>query len=80
MEALTAGEIEAVLHYSRRSAENYVVGARAAGIVDAALKPRHVCLAESAAAPLVAAGAAKVVIARRPDEAALFELLSPPRG
>lgn len=78
--ALKAGEIDAVLHYSPRSAENYVSGARAANVIDAALKPRHVCLAESAAAPLATAGAAKVVIARHPDEAALFELLAPPRG
>lgn len=80
IEALTAGEIEAVLHYSRRSAENYVAGARAAGAAAAALRPRQVCLAASAAAPLVAAGAAAVAIAPHPDEAALFELLAPPRG
>ncbi len=78
--ALQAGEIDAVLHYSRRSAENYVAGARGAGVVDVALKPRHICLADTAAAPLVAAGAAAVAIARHPDEAALFELLGLSRG
>ncbi|MFN3659600.1 MAG: uroporphyrinogen-III synthase [Pseudolabrys sp.] len=74
--ALQAGEVDAVLHYSRRSAENYVAGGRAAGIVAAALAPRQLCLADTAAAPLVAAGATKVAIARRPDEVSLFELLA----
>lgn len=80
IDALKANEIDAVLHYSRRSAENYVTGAVAAGLAHAALKPRQLCLAESAAAPLVKAGATSVAIAAHPDEAALFELLAPPRG
>lgn len=80
IEALKGGEIDTVLHYSRRSADNYVAGARAAGITASALKPRHVCLAEAVAAPLVVAGAISVAIARHPDEAALFELLAPARG
>jgi uroporphyrinogen-III synthase len=78
--ALEAGAVDAVLHYSRRSAENYISGARAGGVVDVALKPRHLCLADTAAKPLMTAGATKVAIARHPDEAALFELLGPPRG
>lgn len=80
IEALKGGEIDAVLHYSRRSAENYLAGAKAAGIVQEALKVRHVCLAPAAAAPLVAAGATSVAIASHPDEAALFELLAPSPG
>lgn len=79
VEALTAKEIDAVLHYSRRSADNYVAGAAAANIMEAALRPRHVCLAESAAAPLVKAGATQVAITSHPDEAALLALLSPSR-
>jgi len=78
--ALTAGAIDAVLHYSRRSADNYVAGATLAGIAEAALAPRHVCLAEAVAAPLVRAGAARIAVAPYPDEAALIELLAPPRG
>lgn len=80
IESLTANEIDAVLHYSRRSADNYVAGATAAGIVEAALKPRHVCLAETVAAPLVRAGATGIAIASHPDEAALIELLASSRG
>ncbi len=80
IEALAVKEIDAVLHYSRRSADNYVEGATRADIVAAALAPRHVCLAESVAAPLVKAGATRIAIASRPDEATLIELLAPPRG
>lgn len=79
VEALSANEIDAVLHYSRRSADNYVAGAAAANIMEAALGPRHVCLAESAAAPLVKAGAVQVAIAAHPDEEALLALLAPSR-
>jgi uroporphyrinogen-III synthase len=80
IEALKAGEIDAVLHFSRRSAENYLSGANRAGIPGEALKPRHICLSEPIAAPLVAAGATAIAIARHPQEADLIELLVPPRG
>jgi uroporphyrinogen-III synthase len=80
IEALKAGEIDAVLHFSRRSAENYLSGANRAGIPAEALKPRHICLSELIAAPLVTAGATAIAIARHPQEADLIELLVPPRG
>lgn len=79
-EALRAREIDAVLHYSRRSAENYLAGAKAAGIVEEALGVRHVCLAPKVATPLAAAGATSIAIAPHPDEAALIELLAPSPG
>jgi uroporphyrinogen-III synthase len=80
IEALRCGEVDAVLHFSRRSAENYLSGAQDAGITAEALKPRHVCLSEQIAAPLVVAGATSIAIAARPDEATLIELLAPSRG
>jgi uroporphyrinogen-III synthase len=80
IEALKAGEVDAVAHFSRRSAENYLSGAANAGVTPEALKPLHVCLAEQVAAPLVAAGAPLVSIASRPNEAALIELLTPSPG
>ncbi|HET9619526.1 MAG TPA: uroporphyrinogen-III synthase [Pseudolabrys sp.] len=79
-DALRAGTLDAVLHYSKRSAENYVAGAREAGIVPAALGIRHVCLSVQVAAPLQAAGAANVAVAKQPDEAAIVELLGPSGG
>jgi uroporphyrinogen-III synthase len=75
IEALKAGEVDAVLHFSRRSAENYLSGAKDAGVTPEALTPRHLCLSEQVAAPLVVAGATCVAIAARPDEVTLIELL-----
>jgi uroporphyrinogen-III synthase len=76
IEALKAGEVDAILHFSRRSAENYVAGARQANITGPALAVRHFCLSAQAAEPF--AGAGKVTIAARPDEAALIALLQAP--
>jgi uroporphyrinogen-III synthase len=73
--ALKAGEIDAVLHFSARSAANYLAGARVAGLLAEALAPRHVCLSATIAEPLKAAGATRVAIAARPNEAALLELV-----
>ena len=74
--ALAVG-IDAVLHFSRRSAEAYVNAARHSGLIEAALtKPLHICLSERIAAPLVAAGPANIRIAARPDEAAMVALCS----
>ena len=73
--ALKAGEIDAVLHFSKRSADNYLAGAAAAGIAKQALAPRHLCLSAQIAAPLNTAGAAQVAVAARPDEAALLDLV-----
>lgn len=73
--ALETGSLGAVLHFSRRSAENYVAGADAAGVTDAALAVRHCCLSAQVAEPLLAAGAKRVEIASHPDEASLTALL-----
>jgi uroporphyrinogen-III synthase len=75
--ALAAGEIDGVLHFSRRSADIYVSCARSAGMLDRALAPLQYCLSPQVADPLVAAGAEKVVIAARSEEAALLDLLRP---
>ena len=77
--ALKNGEIDAVLHFSRRSADNYLAGARAAGLLAQALAPRHVCLSAAIADPLTGAGASRIVIAARPDEAALLDLVDASR-
>lgn len=74
--ALKAGEIDAVLHFSKRSADNYLTGAGPAGIVEQALAVRHLCLSPQIAEPLARAGARRIAIAARPDEAALIDLVS----
>ncbi len=79
-EALKAGAIDAVLHFSRRSAENYLTGAGAAGIAGPALAVRHLCLSAQIAEPLRAAGAGRVAVAKRPDEAAMLDLAEAPQA
>jgi uroporphyrinogen-III synthase len=71
--ALEAGDVDAVLHFSRRSAELFVEGARTAGVADQALDVRHLCLSVQVAEAL--AGASRINVAQRPDEEALIALL-----
>jgi uroporphyrinogen-III synthase len=75
IEALEGGEVDAVLHFSKRSADSYLAGARQAGLVKQALGVRHFCLSAQIAEPLIAVGAAKVTLAPRPNEAALIGLV-----
>ena len=72
--ALKAGEIDAVLHFSRRSAENYLAGADEAGITTQALGVRHLCLSAPIAEAIAVAGGKRFAVAARPDELTLIEL------
>jgi uroporphyrinogen-III synthase len=67
--------LDGVLHYSRRSAQTFLIGAGTAGVLDAAVGLTHYCLSSEVAAPLRAAGAGAVKVASRPDEAALIALV-----
>jgi len=78
--ALAAGEVDAVLHFSKRSAENYLAGAALAGVAGPALGVRHICLSAQIAEPLMGAGANRIAIAPRPDEAALIASLERPQA
>jgi uroporphyrinogen-III synthase len=71
--ALEAGDVDAVLHFSRRSAELFIQGAKASGVAGPAEDVRHLCLSAQVAEPL--AGASRIAIAPRPEEAALIALL-----
>ena len=73
-DAIAAG-IDGVLHFSRRSADAYVNAARAAGMLERALKPAHFCLSNQVAEPLRQVGAATIRVAARPVEAALIEFI-----
>jgi uroporphyrinogen-III synthase len=75
--ALRAGEVNGVLHFSRRSAVIYLDCARAAGVLDSALRPFHYCLSNAVAELLVAAGASRVMVAQSPEENALLDLVAP---
>jgi len=74
--ALRSGAVDGVMHFSPRSAQIYVNGATAAGILDGALAPFHYCLSQAAAAPLAAAGATRIAVAAKPDEASLVDLVA----
>jgi uroporphyrinogen-III synthase len=75
VEAFAASRIEAVLHYSRRSARAFLEAARAAGVEISALSIPQCCLSDGVATVLRDAGATQVMVAASPDENALFGAL-----
>jgi uroporphyrinogen-III synthase len=71
---IRSGAIDAVLHYSVRTAEAFVsCCGDEVGLRDLAL--RHLCLSAKVGEVLRSAGAGRVAVAERPDEEALFLLL-----
>jgi uroporphyrinogen-III synthase len=74
-EAFAANRVEAVLHYSRRSARAFLEAARAAGVEISALSIPQCCISDSVAGVVRDAGAAQVTVASAPDENALFGAL-----
>jgi uroporphyrinogen-III synthase len=75
--AFAAGAIDAVLHYSARTAAAFVAAAMA-GIGDFAIQTRHLCMSAQVAAPLAAAGAKVIEIASEANERALLALIGGP--
>jgi uroporphyrinogen-III synthase len=76
LDAFSANAVEAVLHYSARSARAFVEAVRGAGIEISALSVLQTCLSANLAAILREAGATRVQVAATPDEKALFEALT----
>ena len=74
-EAFAASGIEAVLHYSRRSARAFLDAARAGGVEISALAIPQCCISAAVASVVRDAGAAQVMAAASSDENALFEVL-----
>ena len=74
-DALRSGNVDAVLHYSPRTAEAFLACLRAAGISASGLKAPQLCLSAAVAAPLREAGAAAVLVAPQPNEDALLGLM-----
>ena len=74
-EAFAANHVEAVLHYSRRSAAAFLEAVRAAGVEISALSVPQFCVSAGVASVLREAGATGVMAAASPDENALFALL-----
>jgi uroporphyrinogen-III synthase len=75
-DAFTANSVEAVLHYSRRSAHAFMDAVRADGVEISALAIPHCCISATVAAVLRDAGAAQLMVAATPDENALFGSLT----
>ena len=71
--ALRGGAVDAVLHFSRRSAELFVEAALP--LHEEAARLRHAAISADAAAPLLRQGWA-VTVARHPDEDGLLAALS----
>jgi uroporphyrinogen-III synthase len=74
-DAFAAHRIEAVLHYSRRSARAFLQAARAGGVEISALAIPQCCISAQVATVVRDAGATQVVVAAAPDENALLEAL-----
>jgi uroporphyrinogen-III synthase len=74
-DAFAANRIEAVLHYSRRSARAFLDAARAGGVEISALAIPQCCISAGVASVVRDAGATQVMAAASPDENALFETL-----
>lgn len=71
--AINGRQIDAVMHFSKRSTETFLKLAEMAGVD---VKPiRHIAISKDAAAPLHAAGATLIAIAYEPKEAAMLALL-----
>lgn len=74
-DAFAANQVEAVLHYSRRSARAFLEAARAAGVEISALAIPQCCISDAVASIVRDAGATQVMVAASPHENALFEVL-----
>jgi len=74
-DAFAANQVEAVLHYSQRSARAFLDAARAAGVEISALAIPQCCVSAAVASVVRDAGATQVVVAATPDENALFAAL-----
>jgi uroporphyrinogen-III synthase len=73
--AFAAQTIEAVLHFSARSAAAFVAATRAAGLEISALALPQVCISDAVARVLREAGATRLVVAEKPQETALLDAL-----
>ena len=74
-DAFAANRIEAVLHYSRRSARAFLESVRAAGVEISALSIPQCCISAGVASVVRDAGASQVMVAASPDENAVFAAL-----
>lgn len=77
--ALASGALDAIFHYSQRSAAVFLDLARRSGLGDRLDASRHVAISADAAGPLAEAGLT-VAVAAHPNEDSMFEELARIRG
>jgi uroporphyrinogen-III synthase len=73
--AFAAHAIEAVLHYSPRSAAAFVAAVRDGGLEIAGLAVLQICMSDAVARILREAGAPRLVVAASPQETAMIDAL-----
>lgn len=78
--AFAADAVQAVLHYSRRSASAYVDAVERAGLSVSALAVPQICISAAVADVLRQADAARVTVASAPDETSLLDALQKALG
>lgn len=78
--AFARDAIEAVLHYSQRSALAFIRAAQHSGLEISALALPQLCLSEPIAVTLREAGASRAIVAKAPTEADLLDALEQVRG
>lgn len=74
-DALANARLDGALHYSRRSVTTLIELSRSGGVLNGLLELQHYCLSQEVAGPLRKAGAERIFVAPRPEEAALLEHL-----
>jgi len=72
--AMSSGKLDAVMHFSPRSAATFVAIAEHQGLAGSVRRLRHLCISQTAAAPLIAIGA-EVEVSAEPREDAMAALL-----
>ena len=77
--ALSAGKLDAALHYSRRSAEIFCALIARANLGEPARRLRHVAISADCAQGLSGLNADHIFVAAKPDESAMAALLVSPR-
>jgi uroporphyrinogen-III synthase len=73
--AFSAHAVDAVLHYSRRTAAIFVECCRTQQLLAQAASLKHFCLSQRAAEPLRSIGARHIRVAEHPDENAMLALI-----
>ena len=79
-EALYAGTIDAVLFFSPRTAQSFVKVVQKAGLADRLGEVLAFCLSEAVGTAVRTVGWRDILTARRPDQAALLDLLASARS